>query len=63
MTWPLGPRRLFVAAAVLIAAVAGSWLIWRVIDRDPDISVPDVHPTAELVTRGEYLTRAADCDA
>ena len=59
----MGPRRLFVTAVVLIASVAGSWLVWRVVDRDPDPSVPDVHPTAELVTRGEYLTRAADCAA
>jgi mono/diheme cytochrome c family protein len=63
MTSPLGPRRLFVAAVVLIAAVVGSWLVWRVVDRDPDPLGPDVHPTAELVTRSEYLTRAADCAA
>ena len=63
MTWRLGPRRLFVAAVVLIAAVAGSWLVWRVVDRDPDLSVSDLHPTAELVTRGKYLTQAADCAA
>ena len=63
MTWPLGPRRLFVAAVVLIAAVAGSWVVWRLVDRDSDPSVPDVHPTAELIARGEYLTRAADCAA
>jgi mono/diheme cytochrome c family protein len=63
MTWPLGPRHLFVAAVTLIAAVAGSWVIWRLVDRDSDPSVPDVHPTAELIARGEYLTRAADCAA
>jgi len=61
MTLPLGPRRLFVV--VLVAALAGSWLAWRVFDRDPDPSVADVHPTAELIARGEYLTRAADCAA
>lgn len=63
MTSRLGPRRLFVAAVVLIATLAGLWLVWRVVDRDPDPSVPDVHPTAELIARGEYLTRAADCAA
>ena len=63
MTSPLGPRRLFVATVALIAAVAGSWLVWRAVDRDSDPSVPDVHPTAELIARGEYLTQAADCAA
>jgi len=64
MTSPLGPRRLFVAGVVLIAAaLAGIWLIWRVIDRDSDPLTPDVHPTAELVARGGYLARAADCAA
>jgi mono/diheme cytochrome c family protein len=57
------PRRLFVGAVVMIAAAAGSWLIWRTIDRDSDPSIPDVHATAELIAHGEYLTRAADCAA
>ena len=57
MTWPLGPRRLFVAAVVLIAAVAGSWVVWRLVNRNSDPSVPDVHPTAELIARGEYSAR------
>src|SRR5271169_6907894 len=63
MTSPWGPRRLLVVAVVLIAAVVGSWVIWRLVDRDSDLSVPDVHPTAQLIARGEYLTRAADCAA
>jgi mono/diheme cytochrome c family protein len=63
MTVLLGPRRLFLGAIVLIAAVVGSWLIWRLVDRDSDPSAPDMHPTAELIARGEYLTRAADCAA
>jgi mono/diheme cytochrome c family protein len=63
MTVLLGPRRLFLGAVVLIAAVVGVWLIWRLVDRDSDPSVPDVHPTAELIARGEYLTHAADCAA
>lgn len=63
MTALLGPRRLFLGVVVLIAAVVGSWVVWRLVDRDSDPSVPDVHPTAELIARGEYLTRAADCAA
>jgi mono/diheme cytochrome c family protein len=63
MTGLLGPRRLFLGAVVLIAAAVGLWLIWRAVDRDSDPSIPDMHPTAELIARGEYLTRAADCAA
>jgi len=63
MTVLLGPRSLFLGVVVLIAAALGSWLIWRLVDRDSDPSVPDMHPTAELIARGEYLTRAADCAA
>ena len=63
MTGLLGPRRLFLGAVVLIAAAVGLWLIWRLVDRDSDPSIPDIHPTAELIARGQYLTRAADCAA
>ena len=63
MTGLLGPRRLFLGAVVLIAAAVGLWLIWRLVDRDSDPSIPDMHPTAELIARGKYLTRAADCAA
>ena len=63
MTVLLGPRSLFLGVVALIAAALGSWLIWRLVDRDSDPSVPDMHPTAELIARGEYLTRAADCAA
>ena len=63
MTMLLGPRRLFLGAVLLAAVVVGVWLIWRLVDRDSDPPVPDVRPTAELIERGEYLTRAADCAA
>jgi mono/diheme cytochrome c family protein len=54
----------YLAAAVLVVAVAGGGFVaWRLYDRDPEITAPDVRPTAELVTRGEYLAKAADCAA
>jgi mono/diheme cytochrome c family protein len=46
-------------AVVVVAGLIGRHLLTREIDP----SVPDVQATAELVARGEYLTRAADCAA
>jgi mono/diheme cytochrome c family protein len=46
-------------AVVVVAGLIG----WRLVSREIDPSVPDVQPTAELVARGEYLARAADCAA
>ncbi|SFB61588.1 Cytochrome c, mono-and diheme variants [Rhizobium sp. NFR07] len=47
-----------VAAVVPIAVVAKNML-----SRDPEISAPDIAPSSELIARGEYLTRLADCQA
>ena len=47
-----------VAIAVVAAAVA-----WRLYDRDAEVSAADVPATPELITRGAYLVRAADCAA
>jgi mono/diheme cytochrome c family protein len=58
-------RLLKIAAVVALAAVvaAGAFVAWRLYDRDPEISAADVTPTPELITRGKYLTIAADCAA
>jgi mono/diheme cytochrome c family protein len=50
-------------AALTVVVVGSSAISWRPFDRDPEISAPDVVPSPELVARGEYLTRAADCAA
>ncbi|MGO7169508.1 c-type cytochrome [Rhizobium leguminosarum] len=47
-----------VGAAFPIAILASNFL-----NRDPEITAPDVRPTAELIARGKYLTRIADCQA
>jgi mono/diheme cytochrome c family protein len=36
---------------------------WRLLDSDPEPTAPDQKPTQALISRGEYLTRAADCAA
>jgi mono/diheme cytochrome c family protein len=61
----IGSRRLRIigAAASAVAVIAVSVLVWRLEDRDPEVSAPDVAPSPELVARGEYLARAADCAA
>src|SRR5580658_1213682 len=59
-------RRLAKIAAGLILAVVvalGMFAAWRLYDRDPEIRAADVTPTPELVARGEYLVKAADCAA
>ena len=59
-------RRLAKIAAGLILVVVlslGAFAAWRLYDRDPEIRAADVAPTPELVTRGEYLVKAADCAA
>ena len=45
--------------AVIIACAA----IWRLSDRDPEVSAPDKLSSTDLIARGEYLARAADCAA
>ncbi|WP_158932314.1 cytochrome c [Acidisphaera sp. S103] len=59
-------RRLvkFLAAAVVVVAVVGAGFVgWRLYDRDPEVSAADVPATPELIARGAYLVRAADCAA
>jgi hypothetical protein len=54
----------YLAAAVLVVAVAAAGFVaWRLYDRDPEIMAADVRPTPELIAKGEYLARAADCAA
>jgi mono/diheme cytochrome c family protein len=53
-------------AGTLIGAVLiglGGAVVWRLTDFDPDVAMPDRQPTPELIARGDYLTRAADCAA
>ena len=50
-----------VAAAVIVIVAAG--VVWRLVDRDPEVSAEDVPSTPELVARGRYLAQAADCTA
>ena len=51
---------LAVGSLLLVIAVAS---VWRLLDRDPEPTAPDQKPTPELIARGKYLTRAADCAA
>jgi mono/diheme cytochrome c family protein len=57
--------RLAIIGAVIAVFVigAGAFAAWRLYDRDPDIPVADIRPTPELIARGEYLVKAADCAA
>jgi mono/diheme cytochrome c family protein len=55
--------RIIGVAALTVVVIVGSAVSWRLLDRDPEISAPDVVPSLELVARGEYLARAADCAA
>ena len=41
----------------------GAFAAWRLYDRDPEIHAADVVATPDLVARGEYLVKAADCAA
>jgi mono/diheme cytochrome c family protein len=59
-------RRLAKIAAGLVLAVVlalGAFAAWRLYNRDPEIRAADATPTPELVARGEYLVKAADCAA
>ena len=48
---------------VLVAIVlAGGFVAWRLYDRDPEIVAANVSPTPDLIARGAYLVRAADCE-
>jgi mono/diheme cytochrome c family protein len=48
---------------VVVVVVGAAAVAWRLYDRDPEIQAADVTPTPELVARGKYLIRAADCAA
>ncbi len=53
-----------VGGLVLVVAVAAAGFVtWRLYDRDPEVKAADVKPTPELIARGEYLVKAADCAA
>jgi mono/diheme cytochrome c family protein len=56
-------RRLIYRLIALVIVVGAAFVLWRVFDRDADPSVADVASSPDLVARGEYLTRAADCAA
>ena len=55
--------RIIGVAALTVVVIVGSAISWRLLDRDSEISAPDVAPSPDLVARGEYLARAADCGA
>src|SRR3984885_14066091 len=50
-------------AALTVIVIIGSFVLWRLLDRDPEVSAADIVPTPALVVRGEYLARAAHCAA
>src|SRR5580704_17696331 len=55
--------RIIGAAGLVCAVMIGCVAIWRVLDRDPEVSAPDKPSSPDLVARGEFLARAADCTA
>ena len=55
--------RIIGALAALFIVGGAGFAAWRLYDRDPDVAAADARPTPELVARGEYLVRAADCAA
>ena len=63
MTSPKPIFRTSLGVLALAVLVAAGLLGWRLATRETDLSVPDARPTTELIARGEYLTRAADCAA
>src|SRR3984885_8117198 len=58
----MGLKIIAVGALVLLSIAAIS-ITWLLLDRDPEISAPDVIASPELIAHGEYLARAADCAA
>jgi mono/diheme cytochrome c family protein len=61
----IGPRGLKIIAvgALVLISIAAISITWLLLDRDPEISAPDVTASPELIAHGEYLARAADCAA
>ncbi len=59
-------RRLMkIAGGLVLTAILaiGAFVAWRLYDRDQEIHAADAVATPELVARGEYLVKAADCAA
>ena len=61
----IGPRgrKIVGIAALGLILVAVTSIAWLLLARDPEIWAPDVAASPELIPRGEYLARAADCAA
>jgi mono/diheme cytochrome c family protein len=57
------PVRLLGAIVVVVIVVVAAAVAWRLYDRDAEVSAADVPATPELIARGAYLVRAADCTA
>jgi mono/diheme cytochrome c family protein len=56
-------RRLIFRLIAVVLVLGAAFVAWRVVDRDAEPSAADVTSSPDLVARGEYLTRAADCAA
>jgi mono/diheme cytochrome c family protein len=52
-----------IGVVVAVVIVGAAFAAWRLYDRDEDIAKADVRATPELIARGEYLVKAADCAA
>ncbi len=61
----IGPKwlKIIVVAALVLISIAATSVIWLLVERDPEVSASDVAASPELISRGEYLARAADCAA
>jgi mono/diheme cytochrome c family protein len=55
--------RIIGVAGLMCAVVIACAAIWRLSDRDPEVSAPDTPSSPDLIARGGYLARAADCAA
>ncbi len=62
-TSPSTILRISLSVITLAVVVAVGFIGRRLATQEIDALVPDVPPTAGLVARGEYLSRAADCAA
>ena len=61
----IGPKWLKIVgvAALVLTSIAATFVICLLVERDPEFSASDVAASPELISRGEYLARAADCAA
>ena len=55
--------RIIGAAGLTCVVMIACAAMWRLLDRDPEISAPDKPSSSDLIARGEYLAHAADCAA